>query len=87
MPTQDIGLIAVLRERALGFKRPAERSALLHAGLNALQQLTDVQLLDALDPLVPLKAGRPVVREEGQLRPLALEAFGRRRCLPPTREP
>lgn len=59
MPQQDFGLIAVLKDRALGFKRPAKKSELLRAGLYALQQLTDNQLRGALDALVPLKAGRP----------------------------
>jgi len=59
MPQQDFGLIAVLKERALGFKRPAKKSELLRAGLHALQQLADTQLRGALDSLAPLKAGRP----------------------------
>jgi hypothetical protein len=59
MPQQDFGLIAILKDRALGFKRPAKKSELLRAGLYALQQLTDAQLRGALDSLVPLKAGRP----------------------------
>ncbi|MCY1241573.1 hypothetical protein D9M72_544810 [compost metagenome] len=59
MPQQDFGLIAVLKDRALGFKRPAKKSELLRAGLHALQQLTDAQLRGALDSLAPLKAGRP----------------------------
>ncbi|KQU87050.1 hypothetical protein ASC78_05780 [Variovorax sp. Root318D1] len=59
MPQQDFGLIAVLKDRALGFKRPAKKSELLRAGLHALQQLTDTQLRGALDSLAPLKAGRP----------------------------
>jgi hypothetical protein len=41
MPEQDFGLIAVLKERALGFNRPAKESELLRAGLHALQQPTD----------------------------------------------
>jgi hypothetical protein len=59
MPQQDFGLIAVLKDRALGFKRPAKKSELLRAGLHALQRLTDTQLRGALDSLAPLKAGRP----------------------------
>lgn len=59
MPQQDFGLIAVLKDRALGFKRPAKKSELLRAGLHALQQLTDTRLRGALDSLTPLKAGRP----------------------------
>lgn len=59
MPQQDFGLIAVLKDRALGFKRPAKKSELLRTGLHALQQLTNAQLRSALDSLAPLKAGRP----------------------------
>jgi hypothetical protein len=59
MPQQDFGLIAVLKDRALDFKRPAKKSELLRAGLHALQQLTATQLRSALDSLAPLKAGRP----------------------------
>ena len=44
MPQQDFGLIAVLKERALGFKRPAKKSELLRAGLHALQRLTDMPI-------------------------------------------
>jgi hypothetical protein len=59
MPEQDFGLVAVLKDRALGFKRPVKKSELLRAGLHALQQLTDAQLRGALDSLMPLKPGRP----------------------------
>ena len=59
MPQQDFGLIAVLKDRALGFKRPTKKSELLRAGLHALQQLTATQLRGVLDSLAPLKAGRP----------------------------
>jgi hypothetical protein len=59
MPEQDFGLIAVLKERALEFKRPTKKSELLRAGLHALQHLGDAQLRGALDSLMPLKAGRP----------------------------
>ncbi|MGJ7512463.1 hypothetical protein [Variovorax sp. GT1P44] len=59
MPEQDYDLIAVLKERALGFKRPAKKSEMLRAGLHALQQLTNAQLQGALDALTPLKVGRP----------------------------
>ncbi|KQP15564.1 hypothetical protein ASF45_28625 [Pseudorhodoferax sp. Leaf265] len=59
MPPKDFGLIAVLKDRALGFKRPAKKSELLRAGLHALAQLSDDKLQSALDALTPLKAGRP----------------------------
>ncbi|WP_298232222.1 hypothetical protein [uncultured Azohydromonas sp.] len=59
MPRGDFALIAVLKERALGFKRPAKKSELLRAGLHALAALDDVKLQAALEDLTPLKAGRP----------------------------
>jgi hypothetical protein len=59
MPQQDFRLLAVLKDRALDFKRPTKKSELLRAGLHALHQLTETQLRVALDSLVPLKAGRP----------------------------
>lgn len=62
MPQQDFDLIAALKARALNFKRPAKKSELLRAGLQALQQLSDGKLRAALDSLVPLKAGRPKKR-------------------------
>jgi len=59
MPEADFGLIALMKQRALGFKRPAKKSELLRAGLHALQALDDTRLQKALDALVPLKPGRP----------------------------
>jgi hypothetical protein len=59
MPQADFDLIASLKERALAFKRPAKKSELLRAGLQALAGLNDAALHAALDALVPLKAGRP----------------------------
>jgi len=59
MPHFDFRLIAVLKDRALDFKRPTKKSELLRAGLHALNQLTEAQLRLALETLVPLKAGRP----------------------------
>ena len=59
MPQFDFRLIAVLKDRALDFKRPTKKSELLRAGLHVLNQLTEAQLRLALETLVPLKAGRP----------------------------
>lgn len=61
MPQSDFDLIAQLKERALGFKRPAKKSELLRAGLQVLQGLDDAFLRTALNALVPLKPGRPKV--------------------------
>lgn len=59
MPQADFDLIAGLKERALGFKRPAKKSELLRAGLQAISGLNDTALKAALDALTPLKPGRP----------------------------
>ena len=59
MPRDEFELIAKLKARAVDFKRPAKKSELLRAGLQVLAALPDKQLLDALEALRPLKAGRP----------------------------
>ncbi len=59
MPQSDFALIAVLKERAIGFKRPTKKSELLRAGLQALAGLNDASLQAALNALTPLKPGRP----------------------------
>lgn len=59
MPRADFDLIAELKERALGFKRPTKKSELLRAGLQALAGLNDKALAAALSRLAPLKPGRP----------------------------
>ena len=59
MPQADFVLIAVLKERALGFRRPTKKSELLRAGLQALAGLNDAALQAVLNALAPLKPGRP----------------------------
>jgi hypothetical protein len=59
MPRGDFELIALLKERALTFKRPTKKSELLRAGLQALAALNQKQLQTALDRLPLLKSGRP----------------------------
>lgn len=59
MPQADFALIGALKERAIGFKRPAKKSEMLRAGLQVLAGLNDTALKAALDALAPLKPGRP----------------------------
>jgi hypothetical protein len=59
MPRADFDLVDVLKQRALGFRRPTKKSELLRAGLQTLNALNAGALQRALDGLVPLKAGRP----------------------------
>jgi hypothetical protein len=59
MPQSDFALIAALKDRALGFKRPTKKSELLRAGLQALAAMPVAELKVALGRLTPLKTGRP----------------------------
>lgn len=59
LPKADFDLIAVLKQRALERQRPAKKSELLRAGLQALARLPATDLVAALEQLAPLKAGRP----------------------------
>ena len=59
MPADDFALVAVLKQRALQVQRPAKKSELLRAGLQALSALSPQALAKALDALTPVKAGRP----------------------------
>lgn len=59
MPQKDFALIGILKDRALGFKRPTKKSELLRAGLHALGLMNLIALRTALEALTPLKTGRP----------------------------
>ena len=59
MPRSDFELIALLKERALSFRRPTKKSELLRAGLRALAALNTEQLQTVLDKLPLLKTARP----------------------------
>ncbi len=59
MPRADFALIEQLKARALAFQRPAKKSELLRAGLQALAALSDKALKSRLDALPQLKTGRP----------------------------
>ena len=62
MPREDFERIARLRIRAIDFKRPAKKSELLRAGLQALERLDDASLHAALNALQAIKTGRPKKR-------------------------
>lgn len=59
LPREDFELIALLKDRALDFKRPTKKSELLRAGLQTLASLDQARLRASLEALRPLKAGRP----------------------------
>jgi hypothetical protein len=58
-PKEDYDLIAVLQTRCLQMATNVNKSELLRAGLHALAQLSDDDLLAQLNSLTKLKAGRP----------------------------
>lgn len=62
MPREDFERIARLKSRAIDLKRPAKKSELLRAGLQALERLDNAGLHAALDALQPIKTGRPKKR-------------------------
>lgn len=59
MPAADFGLIAAVKQRALGFQHVAKKSEVLRAGLVALQGLSEAQLRAILESLPVIKTGRP----------------------------
>lgn len=59
LPREDFELIAVLKDRALDFKRPTKKSELLRAGLQVLAGLDQAAFRASLEALRELKAGRP----------------------------
>lgn len=62
MPREDFERIARLKARAIEFKRPAKKSELLRAGLQALERMDSPSLHAALTALTPIKTGRPKKR-------------------------
>ncbi|MGB0133516.1 hypothetical protein [Dokdonella sp.] len=62
MPREDFERIARLKARAIEFKRPAKKSELLRAGLQALEKMDGPSLHAALTALTPIKTGRPKKR-------------------------
>ncbi len=62
MPREDFDRIARLKIRAIDFKRPAKKSELLRAGIQALERLDDASLHAALSALQAIKTGRPKKR-------------------------
>lgn len=65
MPRRDFELLASLKERSLGLDRPVKKNELLRAGLSALQRISDAELCQVLDSLVPLEARSPKKKNSG----------------------
>ncbi|MBC7993651.1 MAG: hypothetical protein H7Z15_10455 [Rhizobacter sp.] len=59
IPKSEYLVLEVLKVRAVKLTRPAKKSELLRAGIQALSQMTDKAFLAALDSVPSLKTGRP----------------------------
>ena len=59
MPQADFELVALLKARALEFKRPTKKSELLRAGILALTAMDDKTFAATLAKVPALKTGRP----------------------------
>lgn len=59
MPERDYGLISELRNRCLKAGVTATKSEMIRAGLNALNEMSDKELLSIIEQLSKVKTGRP----------------------------
>ena len=59
IPKSEYALLASLKERAIGLTRPAKKSELIRAGVQALAGMDDAGLLAALAKVPAIKTGRP----------------------------
>jgi hypothetical protein len=59
IPKDEYAVIEVLKERAARAGRPAKKSELLRAGLQALAGLSDAAFLGAVSAVPSIKTGRP----------------------------
>ena len=59
IPKSEYLVLEVLKARAVKLTRPAKKSELLRAGIQALNLMTDKAFLAALDSVPSLKTGRP----------------------------
>jgi len=59
IPKSEYLVLEVLKVRAVNLTRPAKKSELLRAGIQALSLMTDKAFLAALDSVPSLKTGRP----------------------------
>lgn len=62
MPNAEYELIAKIKERCLEKKVVVSKSQVVRAGLALLEAVSDRQLLDVINKLTKVKAGRPVAR-------------------------
>jgi hypothetical protein len=59
LPAQDYDLIAVIRGRCLASAVSVNKGEVVRAGLHALQQMSDTELLQIVEGLEKVKTGRP----------------------------
>jgi hypothetical protein len=59
IPKGEYAMLATLKERAIGLARPAKKSELIRAGVQALAAMDDSGLLAALTRVPAIKTGRP----------------------------
>ena len=59
MPESDHSLISTIKERCLNAGVNANKSEIIRAGLNALAEMSDGDLLEVVQNLSKVKTGRP----------------------------
>ena len=59
LPTDDYELITTIRERCLDNRSTINKSEVIRAGLHALNEMSDEELLAVVDSLTKIKTGRP----------------------------
>lgn len=59
MPEDDYNLIAGIRSRCLKAGVTVNKSEVIRAGLNALNEMSDKELLEIIERLAKVKTGRP----------------------------
>lgn len=59
LPTEDYELIALLKQRCLDAAYSATKSEVIRAGLHALNEMSDQELIQVFSELTKVKTGRP----------------------------
>jgi hypothetical protein len=59
IPKGEYAMLGTLKERAIGLARPAKKSELIRAGVQALAAMDEAGLLAALSRVPAIKTGRP----------------------------
>ena len=59
LPVDDYQLITTIRERCLDSRVTINKSEVIRAGLHALNEMSETELLAVVDSLTKIKTGRP----------------------------